>query len=123
MHTRLFDLLHEPGDVYIHAVGHGVDVVLDGAIEELVDQHRIGSGDACRFHHVPVQIVDILNELHRLTAQNVGRTQEHGVADTRRYGFGLRHCARCPIGGLLQANLMQELPETLAIFGQVDDVG
>src|SRR6266850_1788772 len=79
MHPRLLDLLHHTGDVDVDPVRDGVNVDLDGAVQELVDEHRIGSGDVRRFQHTATQRVDVLHELHRPSAEDVGRPQEHGV--------------------------------------------
>ena len=52
MHAGLLDLLHHAGDVDVRAVGDRVHVDLDGTIQELVDQHRVGTGDMRCLHHI-----------------------------------------------------------------------
>ena len=123
MHAGLLDLLHHAGDVDVGAVGDGVHVDLDGTIQELVDQHRIGSRDVRRLHHVAAQRVDILHELHRPSAKDIGGPQENGVADALGDGLGLLDRGRRSIGRLLQAEPAQQRLEALPVLGQVDDVG
>jgi hypothetical protein len=36
----LLDVLHDAADVHVAAVADGVDVDLDGVVEEAVEQHR-----------------------------------------------------------------------------------
>ena len=123
VHPSLLDLLHYTGDVDVCAVGNGVHIDFDSAFQELVDQHRIRSRNVRCFHHVPPQRVDVLHELHRSPAENVGRPQENGIADARCHSFGLLDCSSRAIGRLPQAQLVQQLLEAFPILSQVNDVG
>ena len=47
MHAGLLDVLHHRPDEHVaRGIRHGVDVDLDGTLQEAVDQHRGQSGDA-----------------------------------------------------------------------------
>src|SRR5207248_286794 len=68
----LLDVLHHRADVGVLAVGDGVDVDLDCALEETVDQHR------------PVDLTEVVGRVahaHRTSAQHVGGADQDGKPD------------------------------------------
>ena len=91
--SGLLDMLHDSGDNHLVAVADGIDIVLEGVLEKLVDQHRMLRGSLHRRRHVVVERFLVVDDRHRPAAEDIGGTDEDGVAD-----FG-RDRAR-----LLQAN-------------------
>ena len=109
MHAGLLDMLHHAGDVDVAAVANGIDVDFDGAAQIAVKQHGRVAGDAHRLIDIAAQIFDILDNLHRLAAEDVGRADNDGKTDF----FGRCHCFGFGSGkaviGLAQADLLQQL--------------
>src|SRR3546814_8476233 len=63
----------DAGDEDVRAVGHRVDVDLDGLAQVAVDQHRVLAGDLHRRGDVALQPLRVVDDLHGAAAQHVGR--------------------------------------------------
>src|SRR6185312_3647238 len=77
----LLDVLHDAADVEVGAVVEGVDVDLDGVLEEPVHQHRVVLGDLGRVGDVAFQVGLVVDDLHAPAAQHVGGADQDRVAD------------------------------------------
>ena len=77
MDARLFDVLHDRGDVRVHAVAERVDVDLDGMLDEAIDQ------DPLEGRHL-AHLVSRIADAHRAPAEDIGRPDEHWIADPLR---------------------------------------
>ena len=119
---RLFDMLHDGADDGGGAVGDGVHVDLDGVLEELVDQDRVFRGDVDGGLHVVVELAFIEDDAHGAAAQDIRGPHHHRVADAGRDLLGLVLGAGGVVVRLNEAQFLEKLLETLAVFGAVDAV-
>ena len=90
MHAGLLDMLHNPADEHILAVGDGVDIDLDGVAQIRVEQHRA----LARNHHglgdVAGKLGVVVHDLHGAPAEHVGWTDHQREAERRGDGDRLR---------------------------------
>ena len=112
-----------PGDHHLLAVAERVDVDLDRVREEPVDQHRVLGRDGHRLAHVGLELVRVVDDLHRAPAQHVGRPHQHRVADPLGELARGRDASRGAVLGLAQTQLGEQRRESLAILGAIDRVG
>src|SRR5690606_960367 len=120
MHACLFDMLHDRADHHIGAIGHRVHVDLDGAVEEVVQQHRTVIGDFHRIAQVALELVFLIDDLHGAATQYIGRTHHQRIADLVRRGNGFVFAAHGGVRRLTQVQALDHLLEALAVFGTVD---
>ena len=129
MHARLLDVLHDAGDQDLAgAVAHGVDVDLDGVLQEAVDQDgplrrdAALAGQRARGHrlHDPAHPVVVVDDLHGPAAQHVARAQQDRVADPAGDGQRLGGARGGPAGRLRDAQLVAQRVPALPVLGQVD---
>ena len=120
MNTRLFDMLHDRTDHNLLAVGDCVDIHFNGAIKEVIQQYRAVVGDFHRITQVALELVFLINNLHRPTTQHVGRTNDQRITNlvgrTNRFFF----TAYGRIRRLQQIEALNHLLEALTIFRTVD---
>ena len=106
VHPGLLDVLHDRADEHLAgAVADGVDVDLDGVLEEAVDQDRpLGrqapfppsEPEAGQLVHGPAQVVVVVDDLHGPPAEHVARPHQGRIADPPDDGPGLaRSWSRC----------------------------
>ena len=117
MHAGLLDVLHDGRDVGVLAVAQGVDVDLDRALEEAVDERRpLHAGEGAD------DVVGRVADAHRAAAEHVRRANQDGVADPlgERDGFR-RRSPRSPLGAA-DLELGEQAAEALAVLGEVDGV-
>ena len=116
MDPGLLDVLHDRCDVGLASVAKRVDIELERALEEAVDEDPRARRNA-RSNRLGVVADD-----HLASTEHVGRTHEHRVADALCDAdrFGLR--ARHPPGRHLDPELGAEGAEPLAVLGEVDGV-
>ena len=69
-----------------------------------------------------VELLRPVDHLHRPPAKHVARTQQHRIADPLGDRDRLVAAAGKAVGRLLQAQLVDQLGEALAVLGQVDAV-
>jgi hypothetical protein len=133
VHARLLDVLHDPADDEVAgAVAEGVDVDLDGVLQEAVDQHRTLGGEAAlpperagagELVHGGDQLVAVVHDRHGPAAEDVGGPDQgweaDAVADLERPLDVDRRAA----GRLRNLQLGAEGVPPPAILGQIDGVG
>ena len=122
MDAGLLDMLHDPGDEHGLLVGECVDINLDSVLQIAVDQHRAVAGNHDRLAHIALQPRHILDDLHRPSAEHIGRPDYDRKADVLGDALGLveRGCNAVP--GLAQVDLAEQHLEPLAVFSQVDRI-
>ena len=123
MDPGLLDMLEDAGDRDLLAVADRVDVDLDRVAQIAVDQHRRCARHLHRGGDIMVELLGPVDDLHRPPAEHVGRPQQHRIADPLGDRDRLVAAAGDAVGGLLQAQLVDQLGEALAVLGQVDAVG
>ena len=123
MHAGALDMLHDPADDVILAVAQRIHVDFDGVVEKFVDQHRMLGRSGHGVGHVVLQRVAVVNDLHRPPAKNIGRTDQNGIAQTFGNLESFIVGPRDAVIRLLDSELVDQLGEALAVFGQIDTVG
>ncbi len=73
----LLDVLHHATEEEVGAVVEGVDVDLDGVVEEPVDEDRALGRDLGGLGHVGRELPLVVHDLHAAAAEHVGRADEH----------------------------------------------
>ena len=114
---RLLDVLHHGRDVRIGAVAEGVDVELDRALEEAVDED-----DAVDRRHRGLDVRFAVTDAHRAAAEDVGGADEHRVADAVGDLDRLLGRLGHPPLRAAHAEALGEPAEALAVLGEVDGV-
>ncbi len=117
------DMLHDPADQDVRPVRDRVDIDLDRALEERVDQHRVFPAHPDGLFDVTFQFGLVVNEFHRPSAEDVGRSDQHRVADLPgflprlflRMGGGVRRARDAEPG--------KKPAEPVAVFSHVHGVG
>jgi hypothetical protein len=95
VNTSLFNVLHDRADHYVSPIADSINVHFDGAVEEVVQQHRAVVRHFHRVTQVALEFVFFVDDFHRPTAQYVGRTHHQRVADLCWLRESLRlRCAR-----------------------------
>ncbi len=122
MDARLFDVLHHAADEHGFAIRNAIHVAFDRVVQEAVEQHRRVVRHLHGLAHVALEVARLVDDFHRAAAQHVRRTHHQRIADfvgeLERFVFGARGAVR----RLTQAEVLQQLLETLAVFGGVDHV-
>ena len=123
MDPGFLDMLQDAGHRDVHAVADRVDIDLDRVAQIAVDQHRGRARHLHRGGDIKVELFGPVDDLHAAAAQHIGRAQQHRIADP--LGDLDRFVARAgqAVGGLEQAQPVDQRGEPLAVFGQVDAVG
>ena len=123
--ARLLDVLHDRADQHRLAVGDGVHVHLERALEELVDQHRLVRRD--RAPRAPSQSsssLRVVDDAHAAPAQHVRRPHQHRVAEL----LGGRRAPRSRVRGDARLRLRAaparstSVAPARAVLGQVEPV-
>ncbi len=119
----LLDVLEDRAHVALGAVAEGVNVQLDGILQERVEVDGVVRRDARGLGHVGAKVVVVVDDRHATTAQHVARAHEQRVANATRDLGGVLHglCRRGGRIGNLQA--VEQAREAIAILGQVDGLG
>ena len=122
MDAGALDVLHNARDEHVGAVGDDVHLQLDAA-HILVDED--GVLDALRKNdvHIRADVVFAVGDGHILPADDVGRPQQHGVADAFGGPERLLHRLDAQSLRALDAELAQQPVEPLAVLGGVDALG
>ncbi len=115
-------MLHDAANNDIGTVAHGVDVHFDGAIEEVVQQHRAVVGHLDCFTHIALEFLFLVDDLHRPAAQHVGRAHHQRVADRLGRSDGFLLTTRRGVLRLTQIQTLHHLLKALTVFGAVDRI-
>ena len=110
MNARLFDVLHDRADVRVRSVRDGVDVDLDRALDEAVDQD--GAVDR-------TEVVGRITDAHRAPAEHVRRADQDREADPLGKRAGLVFASRYPPVRTANSEPGEQGAEPLAILGDV----
>src|SRR5689334_7344766 len=70
-----------------------------------------------------VELLRPLDHFHAATSKNVGRSQEHRIADPLRHPLSLVATARDAVGRLFEAEALDQRSKPLAVLRKVDAVG
>ncbi len=122
MDSGLLDVLHDAADDDVSAVGQGVDVDLDGVLEELVHQNRVLRRSVDGKLHVVSQLFRVVDDLHGAPTKDIGRTDNNRVADIDGNSLRLFERPGYAVIRLFEIELVQQLLEALPVFGPVNRV-
>ena len=122
MDACLFDMLHDAANQHHFAIADGIDIHFNRVVEEAVQQHWRVVGDADRSLEVAAQILLVIDDLHRPTAEHVRRTHHQRVANLFRFLYRLLNGGDGGVRRLLQLQTVNRVLEALTIFRPVDSV-
>ena len=122
MNTGLLNVLHDTADHNISAVTDGIDIHLDGSIQEVIKQNRAVIGDQHRVTHVAHQFGFVIDDLHGPATQHVRRAHHQRVANLAGRHDAFLVAAHSGVFRLLQTQALDHLLEALAVFGAVNGV-
>jgi hypothetical protein len=111
----LFDVLHDGADDGRFAVADAIDIDLGGVFEEAVHEHGAVGRGLDGVLHVVGEFGVAIDDLHGAATEH-----EAGVADLRGDGQGLLQRGGGAAGGLVQTEIVEQLGEHLAVFGELD---
>ncbi len=122
MHAGFFDVFHHACHEDILAIADHINVHLVGILQITIDEQGRFTGNDDGFAQIALQAFAIAHDLHRSSAQHIGRTQNQRKAEDfeRRHRFFFR--MRDFVGRLFQIQLVEERLETLAVFGKVNGI-
>ena len=124
MDAGLLNVLHDPAQEQLGAVVEGVDVDLDGVVQEAVNEQRAGAVGAPGLGGGAVQVVrqarHVVDDLHAAPAQHVAGAYQDREADGAGHRQGLLVAAGGAVGGGGQAGALQDHAEELAVLRGVD---
>ena len=123
MNAGLLDVLHDPGDEHLLAVGERIDVDLDRVGEEAVDQDRGVAEQAHRLADIADQALAVAHDLHGAPAEHIGRAHQHRIADALGDRHRLLDRTAGAVRRLAQAEALEQFLEAPAVLGEVDGVG
>ena len=122
MHACLFDMLHHAADDDILAVGHRIDINFNRIIQKAVEQHRRIIRHLHRLAHITLKVRLPMHDFHRAPAQHIRGAHHQRITDLFRRQQRLGRAAHRAVGRLTQLEAMQQLLESLAVFGHVDGI-
>ena len=120
MNAGLFDVFHHPTDHACLPVGDAIDVHFGRVFKEAVDQHRALRTGFNGRTDVATEVGFIVNDLHRATTKNKGRTHQNRVSDPRSHIDGLLLVGSGAALRLAKTKLIQHGGEMFAILGHLD---
>ena len=124
MNARFLDVLHDAADHHrAGGIGHGVDVELEGILEELVDQNRMLERGVDGLDHVAIERAAVVDDGHRAAAEYIRGAHDNRKADGRGRVARLAARRRRAARRLRNLQLGQQTGEPFAVFGQIDGVG
>ncbi len=119
MDPRFLDVLHDRADQHLLAVRDRVNVDLRGLVQELIDEHRFSPRDSYCFTHVAHQLLFVVHDLHRSSAEHVGWADEYGEPYACRDLLRFVQRGGVPALGLRDAHLIEELAEPHSILRHI----
>ena len=123
MNAGLFDVFHDSADDHVGSVADAIDINFNCVVEKPVQQDGRLLRDLHGLSHVALEVLVAVHDLHRAATEHIAGAHHKRVADFLREQHGLFFGARSSVRRLLQIQPMQQLLETLAIFGDVNAVG
>ena len=118
-----FHVFHDGAHHGVLAVADAVHVEFGGVFEEAVDKNRLAFANGGSFFHELAEVLFLIDNHHAAAAENEARAHENGVADFLDDGEGFFHVVGDAAFGLLDADLVNQLLEEVAVFGEVDVFG
>src|SRR6185295_4139151 len=105
-------------------VCNAIDIHFGGRVEELVHQDRRlrDRRGLDGVSHVVIELLLVVNDLHRPSPEDEAGANEDGVTDLLRDAMGIFRIARDTVGRLLQTELLKQLSELLAVAGAIDRI-
>src|SRR5271157_376204 len=119
----LFDVLHDTADDDVLAVGESIDIDFGRRLEEMVDEYRTLLRILDRLFHVVCDRFVVVGDDHGASAEHVRRPNQHGIADAVGISESFFDAGGGRSGGLRDVEFLQQLPEALAVLGEVDAFG
>ena len=89
MDAALLDMLQHGSHVALVSVAEGIDIELDGILEEGVEIDRVVRRDLRCLAHVRLEVVVVVDDCHAAAAQDIARTDQERVADVLGDSTGL----------------------------------
>ena len=121
--TGKFHVFHHGRDVNVFAVREGVGFAFESVVEEAVDEERAVRGHADSLRHVFAEHVLVVDDFHAAAAKHEARTDHHRVAtDLLDTGEGFVDVRGHAAFRHRDAELVHQLAEQVAVFGDVDGV-
>ncbi len=105
------------------AVADAVHVEFGGVFQEAVDKNRLAFANGGSFFYELAEVLFLIDNHHAAAAENEARAHENGVADFLDDGEGFFHVVGDAAFCLLDADLVNQLLEEVAVFGEVDVFG
>ena len=118
-----FHVFHDGAHHGVLAVADAVHVEFGGVFEEAVDKNRLAFANGGGFFHELAEVLFLIDNHHAAAAQNEARAHQNGVANFLDDGEGFFHVVGDAAFGLLDADLVNQLLEEVAVFGEVDVFG
>jgi len=123
MDAGQFDMLHHRRNKRVRAVGNGVGFGFNGVFQKFVDQDRPLRCDVNGGMNIAPEHLLVMNHFHAASAQHVRGTNHQRIADAGGDLKRLFQIARHSGLGHGDAELVHHLPETVAVFRQIDGFG
>ena len=123
MDAGFLDMLQHAGNDDLPAVADRIDIDLDRVAQILVDQNRRLGRNLDLVGDIVVELLGAVDDFHRPPAEHVARPRQHRIADPRGDRDRLVAAARHAVGGLFEAELVDEAGKAFAVFGEVDRIG
>ena len=120
VNAGFLDVLHHAAQVDLVAVAQGVDIDLDGRVQEAVHQDRVVWGELGGALDIVLQRLLIVDDFHAAAAQYVGRANQNRVADGGRDLPSLLEGGCGAIRWRCQLCLIEDLAEFAAVLGGVN---
>ena len=106
------------------SVAERIDVDFDGVFEEAVDQDGPVRREDDGLLHVAAHGLLVVGDDHGAAAEHVAGPHQHGVAEPARDVAGfVDDWWRCRWAGDGMFELVEQLAEELAVFGEIDVLG
>jgi hypothetical protein len=121
--SGLLDVLHDAAEVEICTVEECVHVDLDRVVQEAVDEDRVLGRRLGGLLDVRDERVVVVDDDHAPPAEDVGRADEHRVADLSGHGQGLVRAERRAVLRSDQAGAGEHLAEGAAVLREMDRAG
>ena len=120
MDARLFDVLHDAGEIHVVAIEERININFYRVIKEAVHQHRMFTGHLSGPLQVTLEHRIVVHDLHSSPAEHITRANEHGITDASCDSRRLVERSRCSVVGSRQSSVRQHAAEGSSLFGEMD---